>query len=258
MKGLSRTKSVSVVIPTLWRSDCMIDLVKNLLNWNELKELIIIDNDPSRRPQNKCWENCILLEQQNNIFVNPAWNLGAATATGQFLAICNDDILFNPNDITVALKVLRKKEIIGLHRHSLLNPERVTSPTVVNGFNIGLGWGCLMLMHKKTFVPIPHTIKVWYGDDWLVHSIGRKSSLQIRVQGTLSVSASDEVFNPIKKEDKLQYEQFIWSHVYRPLRVLAKWGLNRPLRFAISSFNRKSARNAPNCTQDTQMVATNK
>jgi len=245
MRGLSNTKSVSVVIPTLWRSDCIIDLVNHLLNWNQLKELIIIDNDPNRRPQNECWKNCTILEQKNNIFVNPAWNLGAATATGQFLAICNDDILFNPDDVSIAFKALRKNEIIGLHRHSLLNPELVTSPSVVDGFNIGLGWGCLMLMHKKTFVPIPHTIKVWYGDNWPVHSIRQKSSLQIKVQGTLSVSASDEIFNPIKEEDKQQYDRFIWSYLYRPLRIIAKWGLNHPLRVAINSFNRNSARNLP-------------
>ena len=245
MRGLSNTKSVSVVIPTLWRSDCIIDLVNHLLNWNQLKELIIIDNDPNRRPQNECWENCTILEQENNIFVNPAWNLGAATATGQFLAICNDDILFKPDDVSVALKALRKNEIIGLHRHSLLNPERVTSTSVVDGFNIGLGWGCLMLMRKKTFVPIPHTIKVWYGDDWLVHSIGRKSSLQIKVHGNLSVSASDEAFNPIKEEDNRQYYQFIWSPVYRPLRILARWGLKQPLQVAINIFNRRNSREVP-------------
>ena len=74
------------------------------------------------------------------------------------------------------------------------------------------------------------------------------SSLQIKVQGTLSVSAGDEVFNSIKEEDKLQYDQFIWSYVYRSLRILAKWGLKRPLRFAINSFNRKSARHVRTST----------
>ena len=34
------------------------------------------------------------LEQDNNIFVNPAWNLGVEQAKNENICICNDDVLF--------------------------------------------------------------------------------------------------------------------------------------------------------------------
>ena len=238
MRQAQPSEKVSVVIPTLWRSECTIDLVKSLLEWNQLEQLIIIDNAPQKRTEHDCWGACVMVEQSENIFVNPAWNLGVQMATGKFLAICNDDILFNPNDLTTALLQLRKNEVIGLHEDSILNPSLIETPEVESGFILGLGWGCLMLMRRDTYTPIPRTIKVWYGDDWLVHSIGKKSSLKIKVQGTLSVSASDKAFNPIKEEDKRQFDAFIWDFKYRSLRIMSKWGFRAPLRLAIQRYNK--------------------
>lgn len=238
MRNAQPSEKVSVVIPTLWRSDCTVGLVECLLKWEHLEQLIIIDNAPQKRPKHDCWGACVMVEQSQNIFVNPAWNLGAQMATGKFLAICNDDILFNPDDLSPALFQLRRNEVIGLHKDSILNPSLIGTPEIESGFYLGFGWGCLMLMRRDTYTPIPRTIRVWYGDDWLVHSIRKKSSLKIKVQGMLSVSAGDKAFNSIKEEDKKQFDALIWNCSYRSLRVMSKWGFQTPLRLAIQRYNK--------------------
>ena len=224
---------VSVIIPTLWRSDVTVQLVNTLLDWPLLEELIIIDNDPGSRPHHTCWKHCTVLEQEDNIYVNPAWNLGVRTAKENIIAICNDDICFNPRDLDRFIRQLKPNEIWGLHEDSILKPESINQPELRTGFIMGLGWGCLMLMRRGSYIPIPQNIKVWYGDDWLVHCTNVKKSIRMRVEGTLSVSASDTKFNPIKEEDQIHYSQLIWHPLYRSLRILCRSGLKYPLKLAL-------------------------
>ncbi len=224
---------VSVIIPTLWRSDITIALVELLLKWPLLEELIIIDNAPNSRPSHECWEHCTLLEQKDNIYVNPAWNLGVRKAKGNIIAICNDDICFNPKDLDSIINQLKPNEIYGLHEDCILNSEAIEQPELRKGFILGLGWGCLMLMKKSSYIPIHPSIKVWYGDNWLVHCTRIKKSIRIRVEGTLSVSASDTKFNPIKEEDQIHYTQLIWHPLLRSLRILCRSGIKHPLRWAL-------------------------
>lgn len=225
---------VSVIIPTLWRSPGTLKLIEELLQWRLLHELIVIDNNPKDRPSSEIWSHCILLEQSENIYVNPAWNLGAKTASGSVLAICNDDIFFNADALNPYVDQLSRNEIMGLHADSILNAASINTNTIEPGFNIGLGWGCLMLVKRQSFIPIPHEIRIWYGDDWLIHSIGKKTSMRFAVQGTLSVSAGDETFNPVKEQDKVFYDRYIWNPLYRGLRVLSKKGFHFPFQLLLS------------------------
>ena len=226
-------QKVSVIIPTLWRSDATVPLINTLLDWPLLGELIIIDNAPSSRPHHSCFGDCTILAQEENIYVNPAWNLGVRHAKEDVIAICNDDICFNPSDLDHFIGQLKTNEILGLHEDSILKPESINQPELRNGFIMGLGWGCLMLMRKSAYIPIPGNIRVWYGDDWLVHCTNVKKSIRIRVEGTLSVSASDKKFNPIKEEDQIHYSKLIWHPLYRGLRILCRSGLKYPLKQAL-------------------------
>jgi len=227
---------VSVIIPTLWRSDVTTKLVKALLNWHLLEELIIIDNDPSSRPRNECWQSCTVLEQRENIYVNPAWNLGVSQSKGEVIAICNDDICFNPNDLNAAIEKLKYNEVIGLHEDAIVNSQSISEPELHSSHVLGQGWGCLMLLRRKSYTPIPSCIKVWFGDNWIVHSTKTKLSLRICVEGTLSESASDPKFNPIKEQDEINYNRIIWHPIYRSLRILCKIGIKLPLK-QILKFN---------------------
>ena len=209
-------------------------LLQALLKWEFLKELIIIDNAPDSRPNHHCMSQCIILEQKKNIYVNPAWNLGVHHSSGNVVAICNDDIVFEPQKLNACIQKLKFNEVIGLHEDSILNSQNITQTEVRDGFNIGLGWGCLMLMKRSSYIHIPPSIKIWYGDDWIVHCTGIKKSIRIPVMGTLSVSASDPKFNPTKVQDKAEYEAVIWHPIYRGLRILCRLGFKTPFKIAMN------------------------
>ena len=234
---MKREVTVSVIIPTMWRSDCVLELVQSLLRWHDLLEIIIIDNAPMARPNHPVWSSCTILEQTSNVYVNPAWNLGVKHAKGELVAICNDDILFDPECLSEVIPAIGPNDIFGLHKESFEWTSTKKTVEVSPGHCIGDGWGCLLLFRKSTYVPIPHSIKIWFGDDWLVHSIRNKLQLKMKVSGSISLTAGDDAFDPIKSSDKEQFERFIWHFGYRILRLLSKRGIQWPLQRLMDSFN---------------------
>ena len=65
-----------------------------------VREVIVVNNHPD--PLDFGRENVRVLQQERNIYVNPAWNLGAREARGKYLAILNDDVLFEPELLDAA------------------------------------------------------------------------------------------------------------------------------------------------------------
>lgn len=96
----------SVVIPTLQRSDDLHAVVELCAAHPLVAEVLVINNAPA--PLTFGSGKVRVLDQSENIFVNPAWNLGAREATGEYLAIINDDILFDPAALTHAHRALRR------------------------------------------------------------------------------------------------------------------------------------------------------
>ena len=72
----------SVIIPTMWRSMRLLGMLHRLYNSDDVDEIILIDNDKDSRFS---FENkkIKILEQDENIFVNPAWNLGVKEAKNE-------------------------------------------------------------------------------------------------------------------------------------------------------------------------------
>ena len=76
----------------------MFEQLLNNLNQHQLvDEIIIINNDVAKTPE---WgvlssSKIRMLDQAKNIKVNPAWNLGASVSTNDYIAIINDDIIFD-------------------------------------------------------------------------------------------------------------------------------------------------------------------
>ena len=67
----------SVVIPTMWYSDKTHRNLVNLNDCDEVGEIILIDNNTPLKPDYiDNLDKVRYLPQKENIFVNPAWNLG--------------------------------------------------------------------------------------------------------------------------------------------------------------------------------------
>jgi len=168
----------SVIIPTMWRSKKILKLLKDLQNSNFVNEIILIDNDTSKKWVDISDMNKIkYLPQEENIFVNPAWNLGVATAKNNLLCICNDDINF---DVESTFKqVLDNSEKLGVFgsRLDIFNFEKrlkgfkeIKTATDFKHAIVIYGFGMLMFLKKENWIPIPENLKIWFGDNWIIGS----------------------------------------------------------------------------------------
>jgi glycosyltransferase involved in cell wall biosynthesis len=87
----------SVIIPTLWKSNRIHQLLKDLISSEFVDEIILIDNAGKYFEYYEALDKVKLIQVKENIYVSPAWNLGVEIAKNEHIAICNDDINFNPN-----------------------------------------------------------------------------------------------------------------------------------------------------------------
>lgn len=200
----------SVIIPTMWKSDRTLQLLEDLNNCDLVDEILIIDNYFLKRPDFK-FSKVKILEQIENIYVNPAWNLGVKSASNNLICICNDDINFDVN--TSFDFIFKNKEILGCVG---VHPKSYTANS--EDFNIepgyhtgGGGWGCLMFCKKENWIDIPNDIKIGYGDDWLAITNKPHFSLlhKTKIETEMSTTSSRKEFNPIVSSDIR-----IWKRIY--------------------------------------------
>lgn len=193
----------SVIMPTMWRSHRTVSLIDDLCLSDHVDELIIIDNDPSVRPKFDIDSKVCLHEQKENIYVNPAWNLGVKKANNLLLCIINDDlnIDFDYGICLVEEFLNDRGNVIGLHPGSYKMDPKDTTIGVMPGHYIGAGWGCCIFMRKDDWVPVPEEYKVWYGDNWIVNNSKNAFSLLKAVQGELQTTSSSSEFLSVVKDD---------------------------------------------------------
>lgn len=173
---------ISVVIPTMWASPVFKKLLTGLYNHDLVEEIIIVSNDkPKFKTDNK---KVRLFQQQGNIGVNPAWNLGVSLSKNEDVLILNDDILFDLSFIDKAFDIKNEYAIVSINFDK--NQENIVEPS-----KRPHGLGCAFLINKSNYVTIPEDFKIFFGDDWLFYNClmsGKKVALlpNIKTNGILS------------------------------------------------------------------------
>jgi len=186
---LKQTYKISFIIPTMWFNSRIFSLIERLEALPNCDEILIIDNFPS----NKNGDNLVrlnysptkynsrfewkdikkvrILEQKENIYVNPAWNLGVKEARNDLICLLNDDVYIDlyevvMNKITPAH--FRGLGIMGMNPFCYMKDEwRKQEDVATLDFFVGHGFGCCMFLHKDHYYPIPDDLKIWFGDNWL-------------------------------------------------------------------------------------------
>lgn len=169
---------LSVIIPTLQASDRLLPLVHMYCKHSAVGEVIIINNSvaPLQIPHPKVR----VLQQAENIYVNPAWNLGVKEAQYSLLLISNDDISISPRTVSVIARILRLPlGVVGMHVTNLSRRSDGV-PWFVPTLQRTRGYGTLMGVARRNYVPIPESLRVWYGDDWLM---GHQRRLNVALRG---------------------------------------------------------------------------
>jgi hypothetical protein len=209
----------TVVIPTIWKSPMILDLTNQLIQCDEVSEIIIIDNDSRNR---KCLSNSEKLkyiEQTTNIYVNPAWNLGVRESKNKNICLCNDDLIFDTGIFSLVNGKLRSNTVIGCHADSF-DSLKDASILFSQGHFIGAGWGCVLFFKKSFYVPIPNSIKIWFGDDWIVSTFRFVKSVRFGVLTQMSTSSRLPELSSILDTDKVNFYCKLSSFQLKRIRML--------------------------------------
>jgi len=201
----------SVIIPTLWKSNRTDKLLKDLEECQYVDEIIIIDN-ASIYETDRTIDKIRMISFGENIYVNPAWNKGIEFAKNECIALCNDDINFDPNIFGVVTEnVLTYSGIIGMGEANYKEPIDEERGPYIDMWQPGVndwGWGCLILLKKSDWLPIPNDIKIWYGDNIIkdVNSVSKGCLRNFKVETEMSTTSDETIWDERKKED---YNNFI-------------------------------------------------
>ena len=208
---------ISVIIPTMWRSKKTLQLLNDLYDSKYVHEIIIIDNDVAAKNVNldQYTDKVKYYPQVENIYVNPAWNLGVSLANNDLLCICNDDINFNVNDyIKFILPHISKLGIFGSNirpYHKVtqdllykINDDRITKAALATQ-----GFGMLMFLNKKNWIDIPNSLKIWFGDDWLtnIHENIYSVNMVKTINADKHTTASSPELKEILKLDRIEWKR---------------------------------------------------
>lgn len=202
---------ISVIIPTMWLAEGLLDRLHQLSLIAEVGEIILIDN--SETPPDLEIPKLVHIREYKNTYVNPAWNKGVELSKHDRLCIMNDDIGFEDDLFSqVEPHISEDKGMIGLYEFDGVpyRDEDKLFKLVDTKRWRGMGYACLFFIHKKSYVEIPE-MKIWYGDDYLFHCNTKTNyyMANANVWGTPSITSRNPIFDPIKQRDSEIYQQLL-------------------------------------------------
>lgn len=160
----NRLTKFSVIIPTLWKSDKIYEMLDIYEGCKYVDEVIIIDNDPSKNIK-ITHSKVKIISKGHNIFVNPAWNFGVATATHEHIIIANDDIIIKKLDKLLSKLQNTNYDLVGVDWDNTRTDDKIN---IVESDKLRYGFGCFMFVKKSKYIQLPYDLKIWRGD-FLLH-----------------------------------------------------------------------------------------
>jgi hypothetical protein len=199
---------ISVIIPTLWKSENFIDRLIQISNNELVGEIILIDNAPQEIDISYI-PKLNHIKESENTFVLPAWNKGVLLAKYDKLLIVNDDVETDWNIIDLVYPYITEdKGIIGAGGKCWDNPEGEFRIEIYD--NIRACYACLFFIHKNSYIPVPSEFKIHYGDNWLFNKIKQNSKSNYAIEGWVMGGESEQTsglkeFDEIKRLDNIVY-----------------------------------------------------
>ncbi len=183
---------ISVIVPTMWAYDPFLNFLENVLQLNCIGEVIIINNLVEDTPNHLALKHpkIKMHNMPQNIYVNPAWNLGAQLSNYDTLCFLSDDVLVDLRIFQEADKFVKKEiGVLGfgyhpamfyLHAQRVINESELDSYIVTgdikiketndNGSVHKTGNGALFFLHKQNYIPVPGEFLISGGDNWIYES----------------------------------------------------------------------------------------
>ncbi len=194
---------ISIVIPTLWKAKEIYETIISFKKYNNIgAELIIIDN------ANSTFQDLSLtvVKPQENIGVNPAWNIGSILAKHEHILFLNDDLTINFKLFFNFVKTLDNLDygLITLDKTLLAVLETNNDSDILkiepceSKFS---GFGCFMIIKKKLYPIVPPEFKIFFGDFYFHFVLENVLKLPIlyikglKTKGRISVTSKEITVN---------------------------------------------------------------
>jgi hypothetical protein len=207
----------SVIIPTLWKCDRLKETLTELDSHPLVGEILLFDNTTNEIPITNLPKLKHILEGRNTYVTSP-WNKGALMAQYNKLLVLNDDNWIDWN-ILYSLSDFITEEV------GLIGMDEKNHHMTETNYEIGLepiehrngGYGCVLFVHKNSWIPIPEEMKIWGQDDWLFvknRNYGKQNYklVNFKVNGSVSLTvdslSNDAEINQIKQNDLLLKEKY--------------------------------------------------
>jgi len=205
----------SIIIPTLWKSNRIHKLLWDLIKCDYVDEIILIDNAGKYFEYFEALDKVKLVQVEENIYVNPAWNLGIKIAKNDLVALINDDINFDTNIFGVIDEnILNTFGIVGMGEGNYKDKIDESKGLYLNIWNTNIndwGWGCFIMLNKKNWIDIPDNIKIWYGDNFIkdVNPSPKAVLRNFRVETEMSTTSDGDEWDDRKKEDHINFINYL-------------------------------------------------
>ena len=194
----------TAIIPTLWKSKRIVKLLQDLNDCPYVGEIILIDNDPRNNSLPTSFEKIQVVTSGENMYVNAAWNYGASVAKFDNLLICNDDVNFDPSFLSI---FKFQQGIVGMAGENYSRKETATDLHTKAMTSRPYGWGCIMLIAKANYVPIPDDLLIANGDDWLAKHATPYVLHGLKIDSEISTTSGLPEFGMIQLNDNKVYDE---------------------------------------------------
>lgn len=231
-------RTFSVVIPTLQRASELRATALQCAQHPLVAEVLIVNNSPE--PLDFSHPSIRVLQQDSNIYVNPAWNLAAEEARAEYLAIVNDDLTFEDEALSHAGKILRHGlfGIVGPDLSTFHDDgSRRISHRLARHDAPTRFFGTFMCLRRSDYVAIPDTLRIWGGDDWLIANQRKPPAALIRTPFRTDMSTTtraeefqrmfdseqeelDRLMAPLRRRHWWQRVQHVHEKVRNRIHVL--------------------------------------
>lgn len=222
-------KKVSVAIPTLQKNKLLLDNLVSTLSEDEgVSEIIVIDNSLNgyEHPTSKLR----VIVPDENLFVNPSWNLGVKEAKEDIVALLNDDITIPDNFCSrIAEKMSPSMGVVGYINEYVNdcreNSQKPDQREIILKKTDGRcnSFGIAMFFYKSSYYDIPEDMKIYFGDDWLIYKNLKAHKQNYIVTGQyichydgMTTGSSEKYLSRMKEERRLykRHTRKWWDYIF--------------------------------------------
>jgi hypothetical protein len=214
---------ISVIMPTLWKGEYYKRMLPVLNDHPLIGEIIIIDNNVNETDQAIVQLSKVRhIKQAENIYVNPAWNLGVQLSQYERICLYSDDVLFDtkclesvyqkctPDNgiIAFSLETISEKHDDLEFITSSFAPWETMEIKPVNYMHYR--FGICMFMHKTSYYTISEEYKIYYGDTHLFDNnvINSKQNFVISACAVATkMKSTTKFFNEVVENDRKIFQR---------------------------------------------------